>query len=62
MKSKKSPVRKLDNYKSKAWLHKRYVIDGKTAQAIANECGVSYKTIYDWLVRFELIKNGRSWK
>ena len=46
-----------DYYKSKAWLTKRYVNDKKTIQAIANECGVTHVTIYNWLVRFELIRN-----
>jgi hypothetical protein len=31
--------------------------DGKTIQAIANECGVTHVTIYNWLVRHELIRN-----
>lgn len=58
----KKAVAKNDNYKSKVWLSKRYQQDGKTVTAIATECGVSYQTIYSWLVRYELIRNGRSWK
>lgn len=46
-----------DYYKSKAWLKKRYVDDGKTIQAIAAECGVTHVTIYNWLVRHDLIRN-----
>lgn len=59
---KKAPTPKNDNYKNKAWLKKRYLVDKKTVTAIGNECGVSYQTIYNWLVRFELIRNGRTWK
>jgi transposase len=59
---KKAAAPKKENYKSKIWLTKRYQTDGKTVTAIANECGVSYQTVYNWLVRFELIRNGRSWK
>jgi transposase len=52
---------KKDHYKSKEWLRQKYTVDGKTIDAIARECGVSYVTIYNWLVRFDLIRNPRKW-
>lgn len=50
-----------DFYKSPEWLRKRYVVDKKNIKEIAKECGVSHMTIYNWLVKFGLIRNGRSW-
>jgi transposase len=52
---------KKDHYKSKSWLYKRYTVDGKTIQSIADECGVTHATIYNWLVRFDLLRNPRKW-
>lgn len=53
---------KKDYYKSRAWLSKRYVIDGKNVNEIAKECAVSAVTITAWLTKFNLIRNVRSWK
>ena len=49
---------KKDLYKSKPWLHKRFVQDKKTPQEIADECGVTLQTIYLYLNKFGL-KMGR---
>jgi hypothetical protein len=49
-------------YKSQTWLTRRYVIDGKTVTEIAEECKASPATITAWLLKFNLIKNPRSWK
>lgn len=49
-------------YKSKSWLTKRYVVDKKTIDEIAKECGTSHQTIYRYLVDFELVRDQRTWK
>lgn len=49
---------KKDLYKSKSWLHKRYVQDKKSPQEIADECGVTLQTIYVYLNKMGL-KMGR---
>ena len=49
---------KHDLYKSKAWLHKRYVQDKKTPDEIAKECGCTVQTVYLYLNKFGL-KMGR---
>ena len=46
-------------YTNKAWLTKRYVMDKKTPQQIAEECGTSLETIYVYLAKFELRKSKR---
>lgn len=33
-------------YKSKDWLYRRYVVQRKTMEEIAKECGVTVMTIY----------------
>jgi transcriptional antiterminator len=38
------------------WLKKRYHLDKKTPLEIAKECGVSEKTIYNYLDKFGLRK------
>lgn len=53
---------KRDYYKSQPWLRKRYVIDGKSLEEIALECGVTKMTVYNWLKKFDLIRDSRSWK
>ena len=45
-------------YKSKAWLHKRYVQEKKTPDEIAKECGCTVQTVYLYLNKFGL-KMGR---
>jgi hypothetical protein len=46
-------------YTSNLWLHKRYVIDKKTPEEIAKECGTSIETIYVYLAKFGLRKSKR---
>jgi hypothetical protein len=46
-------------YTSNLWLRKRYVIDKKTPEEIAKECGTSVETIYVYLAKFELRKSRR---
>lgn len=46
-------------YTSEAWLRKRYVMDKKTPQEIAKECGASIETIYTYLAKFGLRKSKR---
>jgi len=53
---------KKDFYKSEIWLRKRYVVDKKSLEQIAKECGVSHMTIFNWLKKFNLIRDSRSWK
>ncbi len=53
---------KRDFYKSSQWLRKRYVLDKKSLKEIADECGVTEMTVYNWLKKFDLIRDSRSWK
>ena len=46
-------------YQSKAWLTKRYIVDRKTIEEIAKECGASVETIYVYLAKFGLRKSKR---
>ena len=46
-------------YTSNLWLRKRYVIDKKTPEEIAKECGASIETIYVYLAKFGLSKSKR---
>ncbi len=46
-------------YTSNLWLRKRYVIDKKTPEEIAKECGTSVETIYVYLAKFGLRKSRR---
>jgi len=43
-------------YKSKDWLYRRYVVQRKSMEEIAKECGVSIMTIYRSLKENGLIK------
>lgn len=43
---------------SKDFLYKRYVVDKKTPEDIAAECGVSVETVYSQLAKFGL-KNSK---
>ena len=59
-------TRKLTNslmtaklYTSEAWLRKRVVVDKKSPQDIAKECGTSVETIYVYLAKFGLRKSKR---
>jgi hypothetical protein len=46
-------------YTSEYWLRKRFLMDKKTPQDIANECGTSVETIYVYLAKFGLRKSKR---
>jgi len=46
-------------YTSEAWLRKRYLMDKKSPQEIAKECGASVETIYVYLAKFGLRKSKR---
>lgn len=46
-------------YTSEAWLRKRFHVDRKSPEAIAQECGVSVETIYVYLAKFGLRKSKR---
>jgi hypothetical protein len=46
-------------YTSESWLRKRYVMDKKSPQEIAKECGASVETIYVYLAKFGLRKSKR---
>lgn len=46
-------------YQSESFLRKRYVMDKKTPEEIAKECGASVETIYVYLAKFGLRKSKR---
>ena len=46
-------------YTSEAWLRKRFLMDKKSPQDIAKECGASLETIYVYLAKFGLRKSKR---
>jgi hypothetical protein len=46
-------------YTSEAWLRKRFVMDKKSPQDIAKECGTSVETVYVYLAKFGLRKSKR---
>jgi hypothetical protein len=46
-------------YTNESWLRKRYVMDKKTPQEIAKECGASVETVYVYLAKFGLRKSKR---
>ena len=46
-------------YTSEVYMHKRYVMDKKTPEEIAKECGASVETIYVYLAKFKLVKGRR---
>jgi hypothetical protein len=59
-------TRKLTNnimsnklYTSEVWLKKRYLMDKKSPEDIAKECGASLETIYVYLAKFGLRKSKR---
>jgi hypothetical protein len=59
-------IRKLTNntmaaklYTSETWLRKRYLLDKKSPEEIAKECGASVETIYVYLAKFGLRKSRR---
>ncbi len=46
-------------YTSEVWLRKRYLMDKKSPEEIAKECGASIETIYVYLAKFGLRKSKR---
>jgi hypothetical protein len=46
-------------YTSETWLRKRYVMDKKSPQDIAKECGTSVETVYVYLAKFGLRRSKR---
>ena len=46
-------------YTSEIWLRKRYLMDKKSPEEIAKECGASIETIYVYLAKFGLRKSRR---
>ena len=46
-------------YQSEAWLKKRFLLDKKSPEDIAKECGASVETIYVYLARYGLRKSRR---
>ena len=59
-------IRRLTNnimaaklYTNESWLRKRFLMDKKTPQEIAKECGASVETIYVYLAKFGLRKSKR---
>lgn len=46
-------------YTSETYMRKRYLMDKKTPEEIAKECGVSVETIYVYLAKFKLRKSRR---
>jgi len=46
-------------YTSEVYMRKRYIMDKKSPEDIAKECGVSVETIYVYLAKFGLRKSKR---
>jgi len=46
-------------YTSEAFMRKRYLMDKKTPEEIAKECGCTVETIYVYLAKFGLRKSKR---
>ena len=46
-------------YTSEVFMRKRYVMDKKTPEEIAKECGCSLETVYAYLAKFGLRKSKR---
>ena len=46
-------------YTSEVYMRKRYLMDKKTPEEIAKECGASVETIYVYLTKFGLRKSRR---
>jgi len=46
-------------YTSEIWLRKRYIMDKKTPEDIAKECGCTVETVYVYLAKFGLRKSKR---
>ena len=46
-------------YTSETFMRKRYVMDKKTPEEIAKECGCTVETVYVYLAKFGLRKSKR---
>ena len=46
-------------YQSEVFMRKRYLVDKKSPEEIAKECGASVETIYVYLAKFNLRKSRR---
>lgn len=46
-------------YTSEVFMRKRYVVDKKTPEEIAKECGCTVETVYVYLAKFGLRKSKR---
>ena len=46
-------------YHNEMWLKKRFLLDKKSPEEIAKECGASIETIYVYLAKFRLRKSKR---
>jgi hypothetical protein len=46
-------------YTSEVYMRKRYVMDKKTPEEIAKECGCTVETVYVYLAKFGLRKSKR---
>jgi hypothetical protein len=47
-------------YTSKQYLYKRIIVDKKSLDEIARENDVSMMTIFNWAVKFGLVKNTKA--
>lgn len=43
-------------YENRDWLYEQYVLKNKTAKEIAEEVGRTEMTIYNWLLKFDLLR------
>ena len=46
-------------YTSETFMRKRYLVDKKTPEEIAKECGCTVETVYVYLAKFGLRKSKR---
>lgn len=46
-------------YQNQDWLRKRVLVDRKSPEEIAKECGSSVETIYLYMSKFKLKRSGR---
>ena len=46
-------------YMNETFMRKRYLVDKKSPEEIAKECGVTIETIYVYLAKFKLRKSKR---
>lgn len=43
-------------YEDRDWLYQQYVVKQRTAKDIADEVGRTEMTIYNWLLKYDLLK------